>query len=210
MRTILFFIFIFLYNGLSSEAHIDLCTFNSTNRELPSTWSYSTVDQVKRCFENIPINNSTMHETMKQLFNSLDFYSFLSLVRQSGHPYFTNIHLREDLLIILHQLNLNMYKNDYDFHIDIVTCFKNLKDFHTKYIAPNGYAKFDLLLPFIFQYFPTTKQIKVKTGINLYFSIIENNLNINYTDKIITMIDGINAFEYMNQFAEQYSLISKK
>jgi len=209
MRTILFFILIFLYNELSIEARIDLCTFNSTMRELPSTWSYSTVDQVKLCFENIPVNNSIMHETMKQLFNSLDFYSFLSLVRQSDHPYFTNVHLQEDLLSILHQVNLNIYKNDYDFHMNLVACFKNLKDFHMKYIAPNGYAKFELLLPFIFEFLPLTKQIKVKAGIHLYSSIIGNNLNMNYTDRIITKIDGINALEYIKQFAEQHSLMSK-
>ncbi|CAF1538102.1 unnamed protein product, partial [Didymodactylos carnosus] len=208
MKTQLFCITIFFY-AVSIEGETDLCTFNSTISELPTTWFYSTVDQVKLCFENIPVNNVIMNETMKQLFNSLDFYSFLSIVRQSNHPYFTNVNLREELLNIVDQTNRNMYKNDYEFHMNIVNCFKKLKDFHTKYFAPNGYAKFELLLPFILEFQPLTKQIKVKLGINLYSSIIGNNLNLNYTDRIITKIDGMNALEYMKQFAENYSFMSK-
>ena len=100
-----------------------LCTFNSTISELPSTWSYSTLDQVKNCFENISINKSIINETMVQLFNSLDFYSFLSIIRQSNSPYYTNITLREELINILNQSNLNIYQNDYDFHLAVVSFF---------------------------------------------------------------------------------------
>jgi hypothetical protein len=143
---------------------------------------------------------------MKQLFNSLDFYSFLSLIRQNNY---TNVNLREELLNILNQSNMNIYKNDYDFHINLVSCFKKLKDFHTKYFAPNGYAQFYLLLPFILEFIPLTKQIKVKFGIHLYSSIIKNNLNMIYTNQILTKIDGVNALEYLKQFAEQHSFMSK-
>ncbi|CAF3976347.1 unnamed protein product, partial [Adineta steineri] len=193
----------------SIATNADHCIFNSTTHNLPSTWSFSTIDQVKLCFANIPVNNLTINETMKQLFNSLEFYSFLSIIRQSNQPYFTNVNLQNELLTILHQSNMNMYKNDYDFHMSIVTCFKKLKDFHTKYFAPNGYSKFELLLPFILEFLPSTKEIKIKLGIHLYSSIIENKLNMNYTDKIITKIDGIDALEYMNYFAEQYTFMSK-
>ena len=131
MKILLFsFITVLLY-----ELTTSLCTFNSTISELPSTWSYSTLDQVKHCFENISINKSIINETMKQLFNSLDFYSFLSLIRQSGYPYNTNVNLHEELSNILDQSNMNIYKNDYDFHITVVSCFKKLTDFHTKYFS---------------------------------------------------------------------------
>ncbi|CAF1424171.1 unnamed protein product [Adineta steineri] len=196
-------------NNKSIATNTDHCIFNSTTHDLPLTWSFSTIDQVKLCFDNIPVNNLTINETMKQLFNSLEFYSFLSIIRQSNQPYFTNVNLHNELLSILHQSNMNMYKNDYDFHMTIVTCFKKLKDFHTKYFAPNGYSKFELLLPFILEFLPSTTQIKIKLGIHLYSSIIGNKLNMNYTDKIITKIDGIDTLEYMNHFAEHYSFMSK-
>lgn len=201
MRILLFILIISLFYQLTNC----LCTFNSINSNLPSTWSYSTLDQVKSCFENISINQTQINETIKQLFNSLNFYSFLSLVQQSNDPYYMKINLSEELSNIVNQSNLNLYKNDYDFHINIVNCFKKLKDYHTKYFAPNGYAQFHLLLPFIFEFIPLTKQIKIKSQINLYFSIIKQN----YTNQIITKIDGINALDYLKQFAEEYSCISK-
>ncbi|CAF2618175.1 unnamed protein product [Rotaria sp. Silwood2] len=209
MKIKLFFILISLLHIIRSEANIDLCTFNSTIQDLPSTWIYTTVDKVKLCFQNIPVNNITMNETMKQLFNSLDFYSFFSLVRQSNYPYYTNVRFQEELLNIMNQSNRNMYTNDYDFHMSIVNTFKKLNDFHTQYNAPKGYAEFQLLLPFILEFLPLTKQIKIKTGIKLYSSMIGNNANMNYNDKIITKIDGVNALEYMKQFSEQHSLMSK-
>ncbi|CAF1238305.1 unnamed protein product [Rotaria sordida] len=91
----------------------------------------------------------------------------------------------------------------------VTSCFKKLKDFHTTYFAPYGYAQFNVLFPFIFEFLPLTKQIKVKFGINLYSSIIGNNLNMNYTNRIVTKIDGINALEYMKNFADKYSIMSK-
>ncbi|CAF3484301.1 unnamed protein product, partial [Rotaria sp. Silwood2] len=207
MKIKLFLLLIFFVHVTRSENNIDLCMFNSTHQELPSTWVYTTVDKVKLCFQNIPVNNITINETMNQLFNSLDFYSFFSLVRQSTYPYFTNVEFREELLNIMNQLNKNMYTNDYDFHMSIVSSFKKLNYFHTQYNAPNGYALFQLLLPFILEYLPLTKQIKIKTGIKLYCSIFENIINMNYNDKIVTKIDGIDSLEYMKLFAGQYSLI---
>ncbi|CAF3712497.1 unnamed protein product [Rotaria sp. Silwood1] len=142
MKIKLFFILISFVHVIRSENNIDLCKFNSSHQELPSIWVYTTVDKVKLCFQSIPMNNITIHETMKQLFNSLDFYSFLSLVRQSNYPYYTNVRFQEELLNIMNQSNTNMYTNDYDFHMSIVNSFKKLNDFHTQYNAPNGYAKF--------------------------------------------------------------------
>ncbi|CAF1504502.1 unnamed protein product [Rotaria sp. Silwood1] len=209
MRIKLLLLIVFLLYKFSTENQLDFCTFNSTISELPSTWSYATLDQVKICFENMPISHSIINETMKQLFNSLDFYSFLSLVRQSNYPYYTNVNIQEELSNLLYQSNMNMYKNDYDFHMAVTSCFKKLKDFHTIYFAPYGYAQFHVLFPFIFEFLPLTKQIKVKFGINLYSSIIGNNLNMNYTNRIITKIDGTNALDYMQNFAEKYSIMSK-
>ncbi|UJR21200.1 hypothetical protein I4U23_024297 [Adineta vaga] len=209
MRTRLVFLILFLSYQTSTANQFDPCTFNSTNPALPSSWSYSSIDQVRRCFENIPTNTSIMNETMKQLFNSLDFYSFLSIVRESNAPYYMSVDLQKDLLTLFHQFNMNMYKTDYDCHLSIVICFKKLKDYHTKYFAPHGYAQFHLLLPFIFEYLPSTKQIKIQRTISLYSSLLGHNLPMNYTDRIVTKIDGINAFEYLKQFAKDYSLISK-
>ena len=209
MKTKFSVVVVFLFHTFPIEANIDLCTFNATVRELPSTWSYSTVDKVKLCFQNIPLNTSITNETLEQLFNSLDFYSFLSLVRQSNYPYFTTVRFREELLNIRSQLQMNVYKNDYDFHMAIVACFKRLNDFHTRYNAPNGYARFELLLPFILKFSVLTKQIRIKTGIKLYSSINGDNSNMNYDDRTVTKIDGVNALEYMKQFAEQYSQMSK-
>ncbi|CAF1362323.1 unnamed protein product [Rotaria sp. Silwood1] len=93
--------------------------------------------------------------------------------------------------------------------MSIVGSYKKLNDFHTEYTAPNGYANFVLILPFIFEFFPSTQQIKVQRGIQLYSSIIGNNLNMNYNDRIVTKIDSMNALDYMKHFAEQYSLVSK-
>jgi hypothetical protein len=104
---------------------------------------------------------------------------------------------------------MNMYQNDYDFHMSIVNSFKKLNDYHTQYNAPSGYANFVLLLPFIFEFFPLTQEVKIKTGLQLYSSIVGNNSNMNYNNRTVTMIDGINVLEYMKQFTQQYSLISK-
>lgn len=209
MRTLFLIITIFLFNGCSTQDQTNVCTFNLNNAKLPSTWSYATLDQVKLCFKNISINNAAANETMKQLFNSLDFYSFLSIVRQSNFPYYMNVNLREELVNIDNQFKANAYKSDYDFHMAITTSFKKLKDFHTTYFAPYGYAQFHVLLPFILEFMPSTKQIKVQYAIKLYSSVSENNLNMNYQDKIVTKIDGINALDYMKNFADNYSLISK-
>ncbi|CAF1476355.1 unnamed protein product [Rotaria magnacalcarata] len=210
MRTILLFLIIFvLPDEYSASEPLNFCTFNSTISGLPSTWSFATLDQVKLCFQNISVNYSVVNETMKQLFNSLDFYSFLSIVRQSNYPYSMNINFREELSNILNQSNMNTYKNDYDFHMAVTLCFKKLKDFHTTYSVPNGYAQFHVLLPFILEFLPLTKQIKVQFGINLYSSIMRSNSNMNYTNQIVTKIDGINAFDYMMNFAEKYSIMSK-
>lgn len=194
---------------LISKCTSDICTFNSTNSKLPSTWSYSTIEQVKNCFENISINKSLINKTREELFNSLNFYSFLSIIHQSNSPYNMKINLNEQLNLIFNQSNIDQYKNDYNFHLTIVSCFKKLKDFHTKYFAPYGYRQFYLLLPFIFQYMPSTKQIQVKDQIDLYFSLTKQNISMNYTNKILTKIDGINSLDCLKQFANDYSLMSK-
>lgn len=194
----------FLVVFLCFELTFSLCTFNSTQSDLPTTWSYSSLEDVRTCFENIPLNESMANQTMIQLFNSLDFYSFLSLIRQSNAPYYTDVKFREELLNIS-----NQYKTDYDFHQAVVYSFKKLKDFHTKYFAPYAYAQFNLLLPFIFEYIPTTKQIKVQVANHLYSSIVQSTANMNYSNKILTQIDGLDAFDYIKQFSNEYSLMSK-
>ncbi|CAF3134245.1 unnamed protein product, partial [Rotaria sp. Silwood2] len=106
MTTIVFFIIISILFASSIEANIESCTFNSTIDVLPSNWSYSIVHKVKLCFQSIPVNNMIMNQTIQQLCNSLDFYSFFSRVRQSSSPYFTNVDLRNELLNIQNQTNM--------------------------------------------------------------------------------------------------------
>ncbi|CAF3365244.1 unnamed protein product [Rotaria sp. Silwood2] len=209
MKQIVFCIIISILLTVSIKANNNPCIFNSDNNALPSNWTYSSLDNVKRCFQAIPVNHTIMTQTIQQLFNSMDFYSFLSIVRQSNSPYFMNVDLRNELINIKNQSKINFYQNDYDFHMSIVSSFKKLNDFHTQYNAPNGYANFVLLLPFILEFSSLTQQIKIKKGIQLYSSIIGNNSNMNYNDKIVTKIDNIPAFDYLKQFSDQHSLISK-
>ncbi|CAF0924494.1 unnamed protein product [Adineta ricciae] len=204
------FLVIVICFTFSVASGIDSCTFTSTIADiLPSNWSYSTLDKVKPCFQSILLNKTIVNQTIQQLFNSLDFYSFLSIARQSNAPYFINVNLDNELINIVNQSNVNAYQSDYDFHIAIVNSFKKLNDYHTQYTAPLGYANFILLLPFIFEFLPATQQIKIKQGVKLYSSLVGNDFNMNYTNEIITKIDGVNAFDYIKEFSERQSLISK-
>ena len=196
---------VFLLLILKSQCQNELCRFESTNSALPSNWSYATIEHVRHCFQSIPLNEIVVRKTIEQLKNSLDFYSFLSLIRQSGSPYFTSVDLQNELEKISLESN---WTNDYEFHMKIVETWRKLNDFHTRYHAPKAYARFYLLLPFIFEYFSSENVIRVRHQVKLYSSLTGQDLR-DYTNVILTKIDGINAMDYLKNFAENQSLMSK-
>lgn len=181
------------------------CRFQLTNSVLPSNWTYSGIDQVRLCFQSNPVNRTVITETIKQLNNSLEFYSFLNLVRRSGAPYFMNVDIRQELEEIR---NKSDYQNDYEFHMKIVETWNKLNDFHTHYTAPEAYARFYLILPFILEYDSNRNKVRIQRIVKIYSTLRQQNLT-QYVGRVLSQINNVDCLTYLQNFSHQQSLISK-
>eukprot|EP01028_Stygiella_incarcerata_P004567 TRINITY_DN2007_c0_g1_i5.p1 TRINITY_DN2007_c0_g1~~TRINITY_DN2007_c0_g1_i5.p1 ORF type:complete len:1366 (+),score=295.80 TRINITY_DN2007_c0_g1_i5:79-4176(+) len=105
---------------------------------------YYDVSLVRDCFRSIPFDETIRKDTVKQLRNLIEAYSFTERSKNSGAPFFINVDLQAEI----DRMETAPYLCDFDFHADVNEVFNRLGDAHTCYQAPLGYSSFIKLFPF--------------------------------------------------------------
>eukprot|EP01100_Stratorugosa_tubuloviscum_P010618 TRINITY_DN457_c0_g1_i5.p1 TRINITY_DN457_c0_g1~~TRINITY_DN457_c0_g1_i5.p1 ORF type:complete len:903 (+),score=350.39 TRINITY_DN457_c0_g1_i5:119-2827(+) len=206
LKNYVYFIFVvfFYLNQFNFCFGDDACTF------LPfydlgggTFWSKGSLNELKNCFDIIPLESNIKTQTITQLQILTKLYSFTDISSNSDYPFFQTV----DLDAGLNTISNKVYDSDFMFHDDLNVLFNKLGDAHTLYFAPSPYLKFFRFLPFgIESYFENGEQVFYTVGESTVAGISFSELSgfdvTPYVDFFkINTVNGLPAIEWIKTLA---------
>ncbi|KAK3806840.1 MAG: hypothetical protein J3Q66DRAFT_117312 [Benniella sp.] len=159
-----------------------------------------TYSHVKRCYENIPYNEteanivlSTMHTLFRDYFIFLDMSTTPNLPKPFTSP-------PVDILRGLDRISKQEYHGDFRFHTDLDILVSSLNDAHANYI-PFCYRHYLYVQPFEL-YAPV---VNGKQTVR----ILQDKGTSDFEECEVLTIDGIDALEAIQNYIDVHSAVSK-
>eukprot|EP00762_Andalucia_godoyi_P005776 ANDGO_06898.mRNA.1 hypothetical protein len=136
----------------------------------------TTMDSLLQCLRSVPLDPATRTETLLQVRNLAEMYSFTEISRNSGPPFNISVDFFKEIEAI--ETKYSGVSNqtttvagdmfDFQFHEDLSRLFRRFGDSHLEYTAPIPYT--ELLVPF-----PLLVAASYASGDQFEFRVVEQS-----------------------------------